>query len=189
MSDYKLVFNENDENCYRTGTPDSLLVDMFHYKVGRNSNFFQLRDKNSKVIASSRSNVWQFLLSHAKHHIIEVRDSTTKYVIVQGPVQWVINGLKDEYEDFAQSKIELVLYPTWDKDTEVQKTVLCDNTVDTFKVLNNWFEEEQEVQESNVNWKSMYINTELQRIENLIELQDTQMAMEVIRKLVENVQK
>ena len=188
MSEFKLVFKENDAKCYRSGTADALLIDMFHYQLGRNSNFFQVLDQDAKIITSSRTNCWQFLLSHAKHYVVEVRHPDTKVVLITGSVKDVVDALKGQYEEFSQNKFELVAYPTWDK--EVSHTVLCDNTVDTFKVLNDWFEvEEPEVRESKTNWKELYINTELQRIENLIQIHDTDMAMDLIRKLVEKVQK
>lgn len=190
MSEFKLVFKENDQKCYRTGTPDSLLTDMFHYQVGRNSNFFQLLDKDCNIIASSRSHAWQFLLARANHYVIEVRHPNTKVVLITGPVKHVVNALKGQYSEFAENKFVLVAYPTWDKD--LSHTVLCDNTVDTFKVLSDWFdvaEPVNEVRRSNVNWKELYINTELERIENIIKQNDTDLAMDLIRKLVEKVQK
>lgn len=188
MSDFKLVFKENDEKCYRSGPPDALLIDMFHYNVGRNSNFFQLFDRDLNLITSSRANCWQFLLSNAKHYVIEVINPDNQQSIFSGPANNVVAALRGSYDDFSTVRLHLLAYPTWDK--AVSKTVLCDNTVDTFKVLNDWFEvEEPEVKETKTDWKGLYISTELERIENLINLQDTNTAMEVIRKLVENVQK
>ena len=191
MSDFKIVFKENGEKCYRSGTPDSLLIDMFHYNLGRNSNFFQVLDSDAKVLVSSWANSWQFLLSRAHHYVIEVRHPDTKVVLIAGPVKRVVNALQGQYSDFAESNFELVAYPKWDK--TVSATVLCDNTVDTFKVLTDWFDIEKpevgEKQKAQTDWKGLYVNAELERIENLIQQHDTELAMNLIRKLVENVQK
>lgn len=191
MSDFKIVFKENGEKCYRSGTPDSLLVDMFHYHLGCNSNFFQVLDSDAKVLVSSWANSWQFLLSRANHYVIEVRQSDTKVVLISGPVKHVVAALKDQYSDFSDNKFELVAYPKWDK--QVSQVVLCDNTVDTFKVLTDWFDIEKpevgEKQKAQTDWKGMYVNAELERIEHLIHMKDTELAMNLIRQLVENVQK
>lgn len=190
-NDYTLLVKENGEKVAKKGTPDALLIDMFVKLVGRNSNFCELHDEKGNVITTARSDTWQFLLSNAKHYVIEVRNSITKHSLYRGPATTVVAALRGTYDDFAKNSLELVAYPTWDE--KQSTTTLCDNTKDTFTVLDKWFEyvkpEVGEKQKAQTDWKGLYVNAELERIENLIQMHDTDLAMSLIRKLVENVQK